>query len=127
DEARLSLMPGEDTVLYYHFSLPTSDLRQLQSDLLRIAARDDSNNSKEINQRLSYYSRSYSEYPSAYNTFPLSITSGIFSKDNSVTNAFFSLRGRLDLSEDSRLNFYYRSKDYLITNNFQQDIFNVSL
>jgi len=119
----LSLRALSDTMVRFTYTVPMSFYRDMETQYIVASVFNDSS-SMSYSFILSKVKNNNSGYTSAYNTFPLTVETGLIASKHELSY-FWGLNGALSINTNNSLSFYYRSKQYGVTG-IQDDIFSVS-
>jgi hypothetical protein len=119
---KMSLNALADTLVRFEYTIPPGFVRDMETQYIVASIYNDSS-SMSFSFVLSKIKNSNTGYSSAYNTFPLTVETGMIASKNELSY-YWGVNGAILLNSNNSVSFNYRSKQYGVVG-VQEDIFSV--
>ncbi|MFB6457815.1 hypothetical protein ACE38W_21270 [Chitinophaga sp. Hz27] len=117
------LHPGMDTVISHTVVLTDAQWNRLTSERIDITVADTTGTSYMDLVEVRKLQHELKDHPSKFNTFPLIIDGG-FTQWGNQSTYYAGVRGDVTF-DNSKLMFFYRTKQYGLGNNLERNVFGV--
>ena len=123
DVVKFNLLPGKDTFYYHRIKFPVRIKKNFITEKIFLNISEKTGKTALYSYdilRTSYYRKVHN---SAFATFPLIVSTGVFIYNKKVSG-YFGLNGNYNLKNNDKILFGYRSKQ-IGTIGLQRDIYNI--